>query len=96
MGLVFHHHHGSYGFNQGSVISFGDLILLRSVGCGVLVLNTFIAEELIQSVVLELRTIVAYYCNDLGVELALKLVGELHHGPLSLTFNLEEENPTIS
>ncbi len=59
-------------------------------------LNAFITEELVQCVVLEFLTIVAPYCNDLGIELALNLVGELHHGPLSLTFELEEENPTIS
>ena len=59
-------------------------------------LNAFIAEKVIQCVVLELRTIVAPYCENRGVELALNLSGKLHHGPLSLTLVLEEEYPTIS
>ena len=84
------HHHGSSGFDQGSILPFGDPILLGSIGCGVLMLNAFFAEEVIQCVVLELRTIVASYCEDLVVVLALNLVGKLHHGPLSLTLELEE------
>lgn len=93
--LVFHHH-GSSGFDQGLILPFGDPILLGSIWRGVLVLDSFFAEEVIQGAVLELRSIVAPYCKDLVVVLALNLVGKLHHGPLSLTLVLEEEYPTIA
>ena len=95
VGLVFHHH-GSSGFDQGSILPFGDPILLGIIWHGVLVLDSFFAEEVIQGVVLELRSIVAPYCEDLVVVLALNLIGKLHHGPLSLTLVLEEEYPTIA
>lgn len=95
VGLVFHHH-GSSGFDQGSILPFGDPILLGSIWRGILVFDSFLAEEFIQCVVLELRSIVAPYCENLVVVLALNLVGKLHHGPLSLTLVLEEEYPTIA
>ena len=94
VGLVLHHHSSS-GFNQGSILPFGDSILLRSLSCGVLALNAFFAKKVIQRVVLEFRPIVAPNCDDLGGELALNLIGEFHHRPLRLTLVLEEEAPTI-
>jgi hypothetical protein len=95
VGLVFHHH-GSSGFDQGSILPFGDPILLGSIWRGVLMLDSFFAEEVIQGVVLELCTIIAPYCENRGVVLALNLSGKLHHGMLSLTLALEEEYPAIS
>jgi hypothetical protein len=68
------HHHGSSGFDQGSILPFGDPILLGSIWRGVLMLDYFFAEEVIQGVVLEFRSIVAPYCKDRGVALALNMV----------------------
>jgi hypothetical protein len=95
VGLVLHHHCSS-GFDQGLILPFGDPIFLGSIWRGVLMLDSFFAEEIIQGVVLEFHSIVAPYCKDRGVVLALNLIGKLHHGPLSLTLVLEEEYPTIA
>ena len=51
-------------------------------------LDSFFAKEDIQDIELELHSIVAPYCEDHGVELALNLIDKLHHGPLRLTLEL--------
>ena len=58
--------------------------------------DSFITKELIQSVVLELGAVVTSNCHNGTVKLALNLIGKVDHCLLSLTFELEEIDPSVS
>ena len=59
-------------------------------------LNPFITKKFFQSVVLELRSIISPYCQDVFIKLALFLLGKINEGDIRLVLGLEEEDPCIS
>ena len=59
-------------------------------------LDPLITKELIQGVFLELGAIVASYCQDLCIMLALSFICKVDDGLLSFTLPLEEIYPGVS
>ena len=88
--------HSSYRIHKSPVPPLCYTILLRGVRGGILMLDPLTTKKFLKSVILELGAIVTPYSQDLLIELTLSKVDEVDDGFLSLTFLLEEINPSIS
>ena len=78
-----------------AVLPLRDTILLRGIGCSILMLDPLITKKLIQGVVLELRVVVTSYHQDLCIMLALSFICKINDGLLGLTLPLEELHPSV-
>ena len=83
-------HHGPCCIHQRPVLPLRYTILLRGIGCGILILDSLITQKLILGVVLELGAVVTSYCQDLCIVLTLCFICKVNDGLLGLALPLEE------
>ena len=89
-------HHGLCRIHQRLVLPFRNTVLLRGVGCGILMLDSLITKKFIQRVVLELGAVVTSYCQDICIVLTLCFICKVNDGLLGLALPLEEIHPRVS
>jgi hypothetical protein len=88
--------HGSCGFNQCSIFSFQNAILLRGVWSGEFMLDPFFIKKFFNIGVPEFRSIVTSYILIFQPIFILSSSNELLDYSLSLTFILQKEYPSES
>src|SRR3990170_4841092 len=89
-------HHGPYRIHQRPVLPLRYTILLRGIGCGILVLDPLVTKKLIQGVVLELGAVVTSNHQYLCFMLTLSFISKVDDGLLGLTLPFEEVYPSVS